>query len=121
VAIVLQPGTYQLTIPESSPFRGADGELRIQAGTTTIRGAGADATTIEQTVPGRVLQNVGGVITLEGLTITGGRAENGGGIGNGRELTLRNVTVRDNESEGGSGGIWSIGTLRVLNSEITDN
>lgn len=117
--IVLAAGTYVLNF----------GELAIQqdAGTLTVRGAGAGRTTIDQqSFPSnRVLRVIddAGAAALADLTITHGdlRGENGadgtpgdrggpgddavgGGILNEGDLTLTDVVVTDNAVTGGRGG-----------------
>ncbi|WP_152097082.1 right-handed parallel beta-helix repeat-containing protein [Lacipirellula parvula] len=89
---------------------------------------------------------VGGAVTLEGFTVTGGEADFGGGILSGGSVTLRDLVVEANESTdlgggiynvgsltldgvrvvgniavNGGGGVYSTGNLTVLNSEVSDN
>ncbi|MEB3358153.1 MAG: choice-of-anchor Q domain-containing protein [Synechococcales bacterium] len=62
-------------------------------------------------------------ISLEGLTITGGRTlnygENGGGIYTLESLTLTNSRILDNSTFGYGGGIYSIGDLTISGSGIS--
>ncbi len=98
--ISLGAGTYQLTIPGDNndrqfvSFDPTIGDLNVNASGTTIQGAGAASTTIQQTTGAdRVIvvnatdaANV--VFTLSGVTVTGGReTENGGNIGAGAIFT----------------------------------
>ncbi|MEF2278922.1 hypothetical protein V3W47_11490 [Deinococcus sp. YIM 134068] len=75
-----------------------------------------------------------GELTLDGTTVTGGRAMNGGGIYNdaGANLTLRNVTLTaneafiptpdlENESTGSGGAIANRGTLTVESGTFRGN
>ncbi|GBF05356.1 hypothetical protein DAERI_040116 [Deinococcus aerius] len=75
-----------------------------------------------------------GNLTLDGTTVTGGKAMNGGGIYNdaGASLTLRDVTVTaneafaptpdlENESTGSGGGVANRGTLTVESGTLRDN
>ena len=62
------------------------------------------------------------LVELIGLTITGGRAESGGGIfHDGGRLTVKNSTITGNSSDSVGGGIRSHGILMVDNTEITEN
>ena len=54
-------------------------------------------------------------------TITGGWANNGGGIYNEGTVTLNNVTITDNKSSGNGGGIYNEGTVTLNNVTITGN
>ncbi len=61
---------------------------------------------------------IGGDVTLRGLTITGGSANDGGGIRNSGTLIVTNSTISGNSD----GGIYSFkGTLTVTNSAISGN
>ncbi|MGB3189326.1 MAG: DUF4347 domain-containing protein, partial [Limnoraphis sp.] len=62
-------------------------------------------------------------VTLQGLTIQDGVAENddGGGIYNKENLTLDESIVRYNLSEDDGGGIRNDGTLTIINSSIINN
>lgn len=106
----------------------ASGDLDVTS-TVTVRGAGAAATTIDAAGVDRVLDVLaGGNLTLQGVTITGGRAPDGlnagttgtganggpggpGGLGAG--------TAGDAGESGG--GIRSAGTLTVVDSAVTGN
>ncbi|MHC5060952.1 MAG: sulfatase-like hydrolase/transferase [Planctomycetota bacterium] len=58
---------------------------------------------------------------LSGFTITGGRAENGGGInGNGARATIANCIIRDNSAKSNGGGIHSFNGT-ISNCTITNN
>jgi hypothetical protein len=62
-------------------------------------------------------------IELRGLTITGGDVDgDGGAIFSEENLTLRQVTLRDNHAGSDGGGLWHRnGTLLVENSTISGN
>lgn len=62
-------------------------------------------------------------VTLTRLTITGGNAtvRVGGGIQNGGLLTLNGTTVTGNRASSDGGGIYNYGTLTLNNSRLTDN
>ena len=95
-----------------------------KAKSLVIKGAGAGAKingnnegtalTIRTAVP----------VTIENLTITGGKATNGGGIymGSGTDVTLSNSAVEKNESSGYGGGIAVYcATLSIDKSTISKN
>jgi hypothetical protein len=60
---------------------------------------------------------------LRGMTVTGGRAHDGGGIHNDKNatLTLTNSTVSGNAAEDDGGGIYNSGTLTLTNSTVSGN
>jgi hypothetical protein len=68
----------------------------------------------------------GADVTLDGLTITGGRADDGGGISNSGTLALGSCAITGNETtsndpSGRGGGIYSEGTLTIGASLIDAN
>jgi uncharacterized repeat protein (TIGR01451 family) len=73
----------------------------------------------------RVFRVVAGNVRLLNLTITNGRANQGGGIFNSGNLTISNSTFTGNNAVGGTaegGAIYSnSGTLTILNSTISGN
>ncbi len=119
------------------------GQLTIAA-SITIRGQGANATTITtDATPAakyRVFDISSGTVEIQDLAITNGRApdgsigeKDGGAIRNAGTLTVRRVTISDSvagnpeippmvgESGGNGGGIATSGALTVRASTITDN
>ncbi|MGE3243721.1 MAG: choice-of-anchor Q domain-containing protein [Pirellulales bacterium] len=61
------------------------------------------------------------VISVSGLTLTGGDIADGGGAILSREsLTISNSTIRDNFSQSG-GGIYSFGPLALIDSTVSGN
>jgi hypothetical protein len=94
-----------------------------------IRGAGSDRTAIAlggDVGGGSVITvSPGAVVTLSGLRVSGGFAQLGAGIRNDGDLTLRDVTVRDNNGfgPGAAGTIFNgaTGTLTMINSRVTNN
>ncbi len=103
--IILPAGTFTLTIPGRDENNDATGDLDIQSN-LTIKGKGAGATIIDGNQLDRVIHILSGKVTLSGLTIQHGLAfnENGGGILiSGGSVTLRSVTLSDNEAVGISG------------------
>jgi len=92
----------------------------------TITGPGAEYITIDAN--GTAESNrrafvVGSTASISGLTVTGGYAETGGGIVNEGTLTLSNMVVTGNQSDGDAGGIYNSnsGTLTVSQSTVSAN
>jgi len=90
-----------------------------------IVGSGASTTIIDggrgRGVNGVVKVRSGAHVSLSGLTIQHGRANNGGGIDNAGTLTINESTISGNTSAGG-GGIYNYdGTLKINNSTISGN
>src|SRR5690606_1877041 len=72
--------------------------------------------------------NTGTTVTLRGLTLTGGVADQGGAVRNAGTLTLERVTVRNSAAHGGAlpvtgfgGGLYNSGTLTLLNTTVSTN
>ena len=63
----------------------------------------------------------GTTATIERLTISGGNADNGGGIDNAGTLTLRDLTLSNNAATVDGGGLWNEGTLTLANVTISGN
>ncbi|MEJ8672812.1 CSLREA domain-containing protein [Streptomyces sp. MS1.AVA.1] len=118
--ITLPPGRYRLTIPPDPRLIIGDhpdpttGDLNVDA-PTTIQGTGARSTVIDADRLDRVFR-LRADTHMSDVTITGGRAvqrelpftdTGGGGIANGRHLTLRRVAVTGN-SAGYGGGIFNV-------------
>ncbi|WP_328392788.1 right-handed parallel beta-helix repeat-containing protein [Streptomyces sp. NBC_00390] len=133
--IALPAGHYRLTIPPNPDLlngRTADpttGDLNILE-PTTIQGDGARGTVIDAGGIDRVFR-MGADTSLSDLTITGGDAKQrevpftdpgGGGIANGKNMTLRRVTVTGN-SAGYGGGIFNIpdSHLTLIDSTVSRN
>ena len=124
--IGLPAGTYRLTRPGAKDDSNASGDLDLDSD-ITINGAGQATTIVDGDELDRVLHVLGHVVSLNDLTITGGKApdgatgedgknpgangddgsdgHHGGGILNQGTLTLTRCTVSDNRAgDGGSGG-----------------
>lgn len=109
------------------------GTINLSLGQLVINRAlaidGANRITIDGNKKSRVIEVQSGTtdspVLLNGLTIQGGRATNGGGIYNSGVLTITNSTITDNhgrESHMGLGaGIYSVGFLTVDGCTISDN
>jgi fibronectin-binding autotransporter adhesin len=85
--------------------------------TTTIIGPGARRLVIQGDGKGPVFDIDGGSLSLDGVTISGGRAVRGGGIRNkGGRLLLTDVVIRGNRARVG-GGLYNDG-MAVLNDVV---
>ncbi len=109
-------------------------ELGEPSGPMVIDGPGAGAVTISGGNAVGVFQvEPGAVVSLSGLTISGGSAANGGGIDvpYGGTLTVAGSTITGNSADytnssgsvqdEGGGGIYNGGILTVTDCVITDN
>ena len=112
---IVSEGTIQLTSQLVIP------------GPIQIIGPGADKLTIMGSGTSGVVEVNDGdngtqsTVELQGLTITGGNANFGGGIINVEDLTLRQVAVRGNTAVEAGGILSTIGSLTVVGSEISGN
>jgi hypothetical protein len=94
----------------------------------TVAGPGPSQLTIESTTQVERVFDVGftnhnAIVTISGLTITGGTGLQGAGLSSMANLTLNNCTVSNNansSSEGG-GGIFNSGTMTIISSQISNN
>lgn len=125
-AINLGSATYTLTLPGSDNTAVA-GDLDI-SDDLTITGTGAGTTTIDAGGLDRVFEitRTDTQVTLSGLTLTNGLANNlgGGAIANTGTLTINDVQINSNTYNGGSGGggaIYNSGTLTLDHVTIDGN
>jgi len=140
--IVVPAGTYQLTIPgglaEGFSGNNAVGDLDITASGTTISGAGAGSTIIQQTQANdRVIEvnpflDANFTASISDVTITGGHETTGVGGGGiisgsvGNSLTVTNCVISGNSATGagtlGGGGISHAGgSLTITGSTFSNN
>ena len=140
--IVLPAGTYQLNITGGAPegFSGNNliGDLDITGNNTTITGAGAASTVIQQTQPNDRVIEVNPFLdanfntTISDVTISGGHettAIGGGGIISGsvgNSLTITNCVFSGNSATGagtiGGGGIAHTGgNLTITGTTFSNN
>jgi hypothetical protein len=127
-------GTYRLTTVDND----TDGKngLPSVSSVMTIKGAGADTTSIKRdgdaNAPTFRIFHIAasGSLTLDGITIAGGAVtdDSGGGLLNAGMLTLVKSTVRNNTTFftdaafiADGGGIFNSGTLALLNSSVREN
>ncbi len=136
--IILPSGQFTLTCSGTAENDNAFGDLDINT-PVRILGSGPNLTVIDaggdSGINERVFQTFGNhAITIEGLTIRGGRAvaasgadASGGAIfasgGVGSNVTLLDVVVTDNRARRQGGGIATAtqATVNLIRSEITQN
>jgi hypothetical protein len=136
------PGTLReaITIANSSPSEdridfapSVVGQITIGyplpdlSGNLTVNGPGASILNVTRiNDPGSGLFRIftvadGAVVTMAGLTVSGGNANTGGGFLNSGTLNLNNMLIRDNQAPIRGGGIDNDGDLTITNSVIRDN
>src|SRR5207249_2972036 len=102
------------------------GELAINKN-LIITGPGAASLTVERstalgTPDFRVFRIQSGVVsTISGLTISNGRAADGGGIRNEATFMLLNCVISGNAATNTGGGINNLSTLTMSNSVVRGN
>ena len=114
--IVFAPTVTNITLTYDGPDWGSAAD-QLDASNVDILGPGADKLTIDGDGVTRVLQ--ADTSTIEGVTITGGNASEGGGI-LGQNLVIRESRITGNYG-GRGGGIESSRSLELVNSEISGN
>jgi uncharacterized repeat protein (TIGR01451 family)/CSLREA domain-containing protein len=122
--ILLDSGTYTLTIAGTGEDGNATGDLDVTAA-LTIAGLGPAQTAIDGSGLDRVLDVRPGAATLviSGVTILNGNAlDDGGGIYNGdAHLTLINTVVLSNTAIYGGGVYVVTGTVELIDSQVLSN
>lgn len=92
-----------------------------------IRGVGAEPVIVDGGHAGPVFEIRGADVSLQRLTVQGGKAERGGGVyAEGKALTLTDVLVQGNlatgATEAAGGGIFSAtGHLTLIRSRVAEN
>ena len=123
--INLEAGTYTLTTVDNMSD-GPNG-LPLITSQIIIKGTGAENSVIKRADSAPSLRifnipNSNGILTLEGLGISGGHtSEKGGGILNKGFTTIVKCTVSHNSADAGGGIFNSEGILNVRNSIIAEN
>ena len=131
--IIIPSGDFSIEIDGSGEDSDATGDLDVVQRKVFITGNGMGSTRLVGHTDDRVLENQGGTLTIEDLTITKGNLpagdDGGGGIIN-REnsiLNLDHVTVDANYVNGtgqmvdNGGGIANYGTLTIVYSIFSNN
>jgi hypothetical protein len=105
--INLPSGTYTLTLAGANEDRGATGDLDVVNGNLTIVGTDASLTHIDANQLDRLFDvQPGAGLSLYGVSLTGGRADEGGAVrvGANATLILESDVLRGNASLTGPGG-----------------
>ena len=125
--IQLAPGRYVLSLGNSASETklGARGDLDVtESGKTLVlQGSGMDSTILDAAGLDRVLEAHPGVtLVLRDLTLTGGNADQGGGLfADQANLVLDNVAIRDNVASEGGGLFLSNSDVTIRGSRIERN
>lgn len=126
--IVVPAGDYTFSLGGAPEDFGIAGDLDVRevGSTLTIRGAGADVTTIDAASLGRVFHVfAGATLHIEGVTITGGLvtgSEDGGGVRNdGGTVTITDSVITGNVSQDDAGGINNTGNMTLTRVTVSDN
>jgi hypothetical protein len=116
--ICLTPGsTYSLTDAYNASLAG----LPAITSPVTIRGSGARIERVSSAPDFRLVTvDSSGNLTLESLTLAGGRTLNGGAIFSSGALTIRTSTFTDNIATGGGGALYlDRGTSTISGTTMT--
>ena len=124
--VVLQPGTYTLTVPGFEDL-GVTGDLDV-LGDLTITGPRAPVTVIDGEYSSGVdrifeIYGVGTDLTISGATIQDGASGGQAGgiyVDSDASLVLIDSVVRSNEAVDGA-GVFAAGTLTMQRVTVTDN
>jgi hypothetical protein len=122
-AIALAAAGDTIEIAVTGTITLAAGPLTIQKN-LLIAGPGPELIAISGNSAMRVLTvSSASTVTISGVTIRNGRADNGGGIFNGGRLTLTNAVIAENVATYYGGGLYSESgsTLTVINSVVSGN
>jgi len=126
--IDLPAGDYTLSIGGVGEDFSASGDLDVRdvGSRLTIRGAGADVTTIDAASLERVFHVfAGATFDIEGVTIIGGLvtgSEDGGGVRNdGGTVSITDSVITGNVSQDDAGGINNTGNLTLTRVTVSDN
>ncbi len=108
----------------TTTFEKASDELSISdsSGRIAILAIGSGRLTLDANGLSRVLSvSADAALTLGGVTLVGGAADNGGGIRNAGTLELDRVRVSRNVASDNGGGIYNVGVLTAQNVLIEGN
>lgn len=120
--LILDAGHYELGLVGNSEENSAEGDLDI-LGNISIIGDSAGQTLIDGMGVDRVFDvHLGGRLKLERISVTGGRADNGGGVLSNGALFIVNSEVVNNFAFDLGGGIGvESGVTEIIGSSIRNN
>jgi hypothetical protein len=115
--ITLEAGTYTLTTVDNETD-GANGLPSITSA-LSIKGAGAESTILERAATAPLLRllrvSADGVLQLEGLTVSRGMEDSGGGLANfGGTVQITDVSFLDNLAVHPGGAFWNCGGTATI-------
>jgi subtilisin family serine protease/6-phosphogluconolactonase (cycloisomerase 2 family) len=123
-AVILKPGTYNMTLVGANEDNNATGDFDI-TGKVTIAKEGTQPAIINANGLDRAFDvRPGATLTLNDVTVTGGAAgaQDGGGVRNLGALTINRSTIASNTTAGKGGGVYNAGTaLTIDSSTISSN
>ena len=120
--IILNTGIYTLSLTGANEDVAASGDLDV-TDDLIISGAGARTTVIDGAFSDRVFEVIGSTVTISGITIQNGSANDGGGIrlDGSSSLTLRDSAVSGNHAIDTGGAILVSGLLTIDRATIEGN
>jgi hypothetical protein len=125
-----EPGLDVIVLPKANHALGevidstyGDTGLPLITSEIVIQGNGAKITRKASALPFRLIAVASsGDLTLDGVTLSGGRAEYGGATHNEGILTIQNSTITGNHATYDGGGVTSnLGMLTIESSTISGN
>jgi hypothetical protein len=129
------PGSLRQAVLDANVVTGPDTIVFAVTGTITltsgeivitddlvIGGPGAGTLTVSGNDQSRTLRTYGDIHgVISGLTLTRGRADDGGAVTMGGSMTLLNCVVSDSTAQIGGGGVYLSGNGHVIGSTISGN
>jgi hypothetical protein len=116
------PNEIDFAVGLSGTITLTSGELMIAKNDLKIIGPGQNSLIVSGNGNSRVFEVASGVsVSLSGMTITGGEADNGGGIYNAGMLTIGTSSISGNSAVWSGGGIDNSGTVTIAASTVSDN
>ncbi|WP_370688308.1 cadherin-like domain-containing protein [Flavimaribacter sediminis] len=105
---------------------GVDGQLQIASNVMILGDVDDDGesdVTLDASGASRVLIVSNGSSTIDGITVTGGNAGQGGGvrINSNATLTLTDSVIADNTATANGGGLWNAGSLTLAGTTVSGN
>ena len=99
------------------------GELKIENNNVMIVGPGQNSLSVSGNANSRVFEVAAGVTaSLSGITITDGKADDGGGISNHGAVTINACTLSGNRADNQGGAIFNDGsTFSAIDSTFSGN
>jgi hypothetical protein len=119
------PNTIVFDLPSGSVINLESALPALSASSMAIDGPGASSLTVERdptlaTQFSVFVVDSGSTVSISGLTIAHGAADDGAGIDNSGRVTLSDATLADNTADDG-GGLFNNGTATLNGSDFTGN